>query len=727
MRCVKYILLIMTLISLIALVGCASEPEKCEIISANLVKSGESVTLKATLTDSYIQEHKGGKVYLIALDSSYDQEITSGEVLGSSRLRNNLSFKFELETDLGKSLLSSAFVVARMEGDGGKYVAVTEAEFISNPEILATNGRRVADSKSLKGLCSSDVYSAEMLGAEHIVFEVELEKLLLPTYEEGAVNHIYNDRSYYYNAEELYRLDKQVEEATRLGLRIYIRTVLKYPTVDEQGNYAYEPIPALYCPNVGFFESSYLPNIENESAAGYLCAVYDLFASRYSGEGGLVLDYIIGKDANSMACGSYDSARAMDNYLSWVRSAYNILASKSKNVTVYVSVDNHLQGKEGSADTGMKVFLNNFAAKAKSSGDFSWQISLSLGKGDDLSEILANNSKNYARLGVNDLANLQEFLSQEGMKYTEENRRVILDLSLSNQISEANRAAYYTYTYYTAAEAGYSALIYCTDSEESSLYNASGARTEFYYSILMSGSNTATQLQDFIQKIPAAKDLNLKDHALCYLTYEQQIVTEVGRAVANNKKSFPGLLSDFASAAGVTNMNLSQDLETGAQTLTVEGYVNEEYMAISCYEIEASELFESGYVGITMSSPTTAKIALIISDKDLAEGKSAVYVGEAKVLASSATYYFNISPFTDKVKRSDKLCLSLVVLPDENISSAGNAILEIDEIALYGTSGNGVRTVLSVITVAISTLGICALLYLLTQRRKKVIKRETEE
>ena len=149
-------------------------------------------------------------------------------------------------------------------------------------------------------------------------------------------------------------------------------------------------------------------------------------------------------------------------------------------------------------------------------------------------------------------------------------------------------------------------------------------------------------------------------------------------------------------------------------------------MAISCYEIEASKLFESGYVGITMSSPTTAKIALIISDKDLAEGKSAVYVGEAKVLASTETYYFNISPFTDKVKRSDKLSLSLVVLPDENISSAGNAILEIDEIALYGTSGNGIRTVMSVITVAICTLGICALLYLLTQRRKRAIKHKEE-
>ena len=127
-----------------------------------------------------------------------------------------------------------------------------------------------------------------------------------------------------------------------------------------------------------------------------------------------------------------------------------------------------------------------------------------------------------------------------------------------------------------------------------------------------------------------------------------------------------------------------------------------------------------------MSSPTTAKIALIISDKDLAEGKSAVYVGEAKVLASTETYYFNISPFTDKVKRSDKLSLSLVVLPDENISSASNAILEIDEIALYGTSGNGIRTVMSVITVAVSTLGVCALLYLLTQRRKKAIKHKEE-
>ena len=726
MKYVKYIFFVILLLCLVAMVSCATAPTQNDILSAEIGRKGEHITLKATLTDEYIAEHKGEKIYLLALNSYHNGDIDDYQIVGSSKLRNNLVFRFDLESDAGTSLLPSAFVLARLsDGDEetGSFIAVTDGEYVSNPTVLSQSGKRPTEHASLKGLATSDVYVAELTGAEHILIELEINKILLSTYKEGAINHVYNNRSYYFDADEVSRLDKQVSESCKLGLRVYLRTVLKYPEADENGDYQNEPITALYCPGIGYNSAGYLPNMEDASAAGYINALYDLLASRYNGEYGVVLDYIIGRQANSLACGSYDADRAMDNYLAWVRSAYNILSAKGKNANVYVSTDNRLRS-DSSAVIGTKVFLTNFAAKAKLSGDFPWQISLSLGSGDDLSAIMSGGNKDYSRLGLNDLAEFEEFLMQDDLLYGDRARRVILDLRLSNSLSEANRAAYYTYAYYTAAEVGYDALFFETDTPDCSLYNSSGTRTEFYYAFLMCGSNTASQLESFTQRISGA-DPDFKEYCTRYLIYQQEAVTEVGRAVANNKKSFPAALHDFLATAGTQDLNLKIDEQTGEQKLSAEGNIANSHMAISCYNVRAADLLESGYVGIRMSSPTTATVALVITDKNLANDKSAVFVGEARVLGNSTTYYFNISPFTDHIKASDTLTVSLLILPAE--SGTSTAILEVEEIALYGTSGNGSRTIVSIVVVAVSTLGICALLHLLTQRRKKHISREIEE
>ncbi|MBQ8410097.1 MAG: hypothetical protein IJY39_14665 [Clostridia bacterium] len=721
----KYVIFTLLLLLILTVTGCAAEPVENSILSAEIKSNGEQVSVKAALTDEYITEHKGEQVYLLALDSCHTDSLTSYTVVGSSKPRNNLSFRFDLETDAGNSLLCSAFVLAQLtsgEASTGTYKAVTSAFYISNPSENAASAKRPQSSAGIKGISTDDIYSAEMMGAEHILLEADINELLLPTYSEGAINHVFDGVSYYFDSAKVTALDKQVSEACDLKLRVYLRTSLQYP---EEGE---EPITALYCPGATYGQQGYLPNMESKVGAGYVKAFYDFLAQRYSGEKGLVLDYVIGEDVNDLAAscnaGSYSIERVQDNYLSWVRSAYNILSSQSKNTTVYISVDNHMRSEDTSSAVGTKVFLTTFATKAKSSGDFPWSIALSLGDGNDLSAILAGDSKDYSNIGINNLHDLLDLLEQDVMLCNGNRRSAIIDsLALSNSVSEANRAAYYTYAYYKAADAGFDALIYNAGSSDSTLTNANGERKEFYYAFLMCGSNTATQLKSFTDKIPTANSLKFKELCTRYLSYEQEITTEVGRAVSKNKKEFPATLRDFVAAAGTVNAELGKNDSTGAQTLTVKGDASSTYVAISCFDISASDLIESGYVGITMSSPTATRIALIISDKALPNGESAVYIGEATV-HNSAIYYFNITPFTESIKSSDSLQISLCVLPEEN---SGNVTLEIEELALYGSSGNGISTVVSVIVVIISTLSVCGLLFILTQRRKKQLRHTSED
>ena len=60
--------------------------------------------------------------------------------------------------------------------------------------------------------------------------------------------------------------------------------------------------------------------------------------------------------------------------------------------------------------------------------------------------------------------------------------------------------------------------------------------------------------------------------------------------------------------------------------------------------------------------------------------------------------------------------ISICALPSD---TAENATFSVSEISLYGSSGNGSGTIVSVIIVIVVTLAICGLLFLLTRLRKK--------
>ena len=193
-----------------------------------------------------------------------------------------------------------------------------------------------------------------------------------------------------------------------------------------------------------------------------------------------------------------------------------------------------------------------------------------------------------------------------------------------------------------------------------------------------------------------------------------------------NKTEFPYDYHDFAVGGSAYNADISYFVNADGnkdKMLTLSTNSTGNFGAITLYDVPAKDIIEYGYIGIKMSSVGADKAILIITDK-YSKNDAASYVGEAEISAETGMYYFKISSFTDNIRSSDTLNISICVSSDD---AAFDSSLSIEEISLYGSSGNGGNTLMTILIVAGSIVGICLLLFLLSKRRKKHLYEYEEE
>jgi hypothetical protein len=708
---------LLALCCVLAFAACESEELDTEIVSLQIQKDKTTVKLELTLDKSYVENHSGEKLYVIALPYA-DASLSGAEVLGEIKVKDKQSFKFDLYDTNGFSRITSAFAVAEKSGAG--YVILAKPQYIGNPEALAAVSVAPQNVSGIKGMGLSDAYGQEFLGVDHALVEVQIDDLMLTGYQKDAIKFNCDGISYFFDGEKINALDALISEATLLGRRVYMRTVLSYPERTDLGEYEKTPIDALYCDGVKSGAEGYLVNVNNAEARGYLRAFYAFMATRYSGEYGTVADYIIGNRVNDSAsyCNAgktdVDSISAM--YDAWVRIAYTALSSTNSSARVYISVGNEWITESGSV-IGAKAFLTRFASSSKAAGDYGWGVSIDLGAAEDMSYLLSGEGYNYKILGATNLSELSGLMESADMRYASEKRSYIIDgLYLSPKMDEKNSAAYYTYAYYQAASLGFDAFIYSGDGSDS-LYSKDGARADLYYAFLMCGSNLSNQLSAYTAKIQGHTVPAFADYVSENVDYDQTALFEISNAVAKNRKPFPVSLDKFTVGGGAYNASMTAKLRsdgTVVRSLLVEADTTDGFSAVSCLDVPAKDIVSAGYIGITMSSKTSPRIALIISDR--ASGVSSTYIGEAKTVNGEATYYFDVSDFNKGVNASSTLDVSICILPDGN---GDYASVEITDISMYGSSGNGADTVIIIIVVVAVVLLCGLLIFLMVRRRKK--------
>lgn len=722
-------LLLALILCSLTFIGCSSDEKVTEnkILSVEVKNNKNKVKLKAGLSEDYVDEHRKEKVYLLAMENAYTGELEDYTVVANARVKDSMTFTFDLDGDHG-SMQNSAFVLARIasgKGEDAVYEAISPVAYITNPEIFSSSSASATDG-GFKGFSTDNVYEAELLGASSVLFEVEMNELILNGYEGGAINYFYGDRSFYFDGEAVSELDKKISDATALGMKVYLRTVLKYPEKTENGSYEKEPITALYCVGATDGKEGYLPNMSNGNSR-YVGAFYSFLANRYGSESkkyGIALDYIIGFSVNDYKtncnAGNMSEDEFIAGYYSWAKMADSVLRSYNKNAQVYVSVDNGLQSASSSSDIGTASFLPRFAEISSTSSQWNFAVALSLGNGEDVGELLSGSGDIYSHVSANNLASFFEILSNDALLYDSERRVAIVDhLSLPNNVSESNRAAYYSYTYYKTADAGFDAFLYAANSETGGLYSSSGKRADFYYSVLMCGSNIASQLSEYTNKITGAATPKFNEYKTIDLSFEQNAKTTLSESLLKKEKKLSLSPKDLCAMGGAYDVNVSPvatEDGTEKQIITVRGDLDNSHVAMTTVGLSASDLISSGYIGITMSSSQNARVALIISR----EGDDrAIYVGEADLSATPTTYYFDITSFTDSVSSSDELKVSLCAFSAEN---GGDLQITVEDIMLYGASGNGRDSTTVTIIVCIAGIALCGLIVLLSVQRKRKMK-----
>ena len=710
----RLLICLVVLLLPILLCFCASGEESVTEIKSAIIKNDRNkVKIEVTLSDEDFSEQKGSELCLVSLDSSSQTDGVA--VVAKAKAKKKMSFTLKLDK-LDEDFLSSALALATRTVDEltGKesFALITAPKYVENTAIVATKNNAPIQSGEIKGFSGIDALDASAVGASNLLIEVNINEFMLPSYKTGAINYVFDGNSYYFDGEKLEALDKQIREANLLSQRVYLRTVIA--KTEDEG--IFDKLSFGGAPKSA---EGLIINHSSPEALTHLRAFYTFFGARYNNNDMLVTDYIIGKEVNRYAKNCYaPSAEDFEqSYFVWLCTAGNVLLEQNRNVKIYVSVDNRLRTDDSDA-IGAKVFLQKLSTNVKSSGGIPFDIAISLGNGKDIGDILAGANKDISLVNANSFALVSELLSSEEMLIDGKERGVIIDsLHLPVTMTEQNRATYYAYTYYKAAEAGFDAFFFTAD-ENGGIMNAEGERRDLFYVAYMCGSSYYQQVYDYLGRLQGGSIPKLIDYVFTSADLEDEIPDKISNAATRNKRAFPADISAFEPIGSTYDTRLSS--EGGKTTLTLSSDISLGSGGAVIGNISAKGIIEAGYIGIDMYCADVCDIELIIT----AEGKEGrvSYIGKARVGSVEKTYYFNITELTDHLKPADTLTLSLIVPEDAEYTTDA---LTVTDIALYGNSGNGSSTVITVILVALGTLAICGLLFLLTKRRSNRLRRRS--
>jgi len=681
------------LLSSFAFVSC-EEKEYVTGISSVEIKD-DTVTIKANLDETYASDHSKDTVYILAVDGMQpDGSLKGAEVVAEAKAKKSMSFKVSLVDGIGTSRIACAFVLA--EKNGEKYSALTDFAYITNPEAVAQKNEGPAYTSGIKGLAGNDVVGASVIGTEHVIVEVNMADIILTEFDVDAIRFNYENITYFYDRDEVERLDSLFSDAFMSGTRVYIRT--EYLKTEKNKNLR-----------------QMLPDLSSDEGVRLTKSFYAFLASRYS-----ATDYIIGDRVNRYGEYSYSSVLEAEEferiYSCWARMANNVLKSVNSSAKIYVPVDNSWKSDGQSGIIGAQAFLSHFASSARACGDYNYAIALNLGDGDDLTALLKDEGYNYSKIGAINLSEFSDFVDKSEMRYKSEKREMIIDgLDLSNVKDSKNSAAYYTLAYYTAAENGFDAFVYSGE-----IYGRAYSRGDLYFAYMMCGSSMNSQLADYTDRLGGAYVPNFEGYTTNNLKYVQNAATEIKEQAEKQKKVFPVALSDFAVVGDVSNYQGM--LGENEVTWLLEADLESSHGGIMAGNIPAKNIVSSGYIGVTINSASERTLCVLLRNESTG-AKTYTFVGECKTLNGKNTYYFDISEFTKGVDNSDEITLAICFIPDGD----DDASAEIVDVSLYGVSASGTETVIIIIVVAVILAALGGLIALLVVKRKKKAHIENED
>lgn len=308
-----------------------------------------------------------GNYYLFALQP-YEVAIGARtDYCAVAPIAANVSMSTPLNLDSASSKLYARFVIATKQG--GKFVAVSNEYYITNPEAVATHTIN-APARAKKGFTLDWRYANDLssTGAGYALYELDLSRFC----RAGGVNYNYNGKSYSFNTIVVAEFDAIAKLCQEQGVHLIMAVKSTWSPATADLYYPEARTPGM---------RGYAFNTAEQAGAEKIQALMHFLAERYSNQGnGQVHSWIIGNEVNNNNNWHWAGNMSVEafgaRYAKEVRMCYNAIKSVNANAKVYINLDQRWMFEDGTHDQyGGKKVLDAFAANISSTGNIDWGLS----------------------------------------------------------------------------------------------------------------------------------------------------------------------------------------------------------------------------------------------------------------------------------------------------------------------------------------------------------------
>ncbi|MBQ6416263.1 MAG: hypothetical protein IJJ65_08450 [Butyrivibrio sp.] len=428
--------------------------------------NGGNVNISVSASD--LPDSDDGKFYLFS-EKPY-QATVAGAPIASAAMGGSVSFQVPLNNKTADCRLYDKFQVAVLQG--GQYVAVAGAKYITNPEALAS-ASPARKNNGKKGLILDGAKIGNgntensQLGVQQAAYNINLEDVIGGN---GQVVYEYNGKTYNFDSAYLSQYDHCVRTCTQQGMGVTI--VLLNPRAAGE-EFMISPSSrggkALY----------YMMNTSEDKGLEYLEAVVSYLAYRYNGQNGFgqVDNWVIGNEVNAKNVWNYSSVNDLMSYAQLyadeLRVCYNAIKSRNANAYVCISLDqNWTQIHNTGSYYSARATLEAINACITAQGNIDWGLAehpynypmtwtTFWSPKNETAQAMIRHDINTPYLSMENIEQLTDYMCQPAMRNTKGAVRPILltEVGYSSTQGEEAQAAAIVYAYQRVATNQYIKLI----------------------------------------------------------------------------------------------------------------------------------------------------------------------------------------------------------------------------------------------------------------------------
>ena len=325
-----------------------------------------------TVSAQDLPDSDDGVFYLYA-EKVY-QNGPEGAPVAAKPMGASVSYQIPLNLNTTECHLYDKFQVAVLQG--GVVVPVSNAHYITNPEVLASvslspknNGKKglILDGAKI-GNGNTEVID---LGVQQGAYNINLEDVIGGN---GVIQYEYNGKVYAFDSGYVSQYDHCVRTTSSQGIGLTMVLLNPYVPGEE---FMISPTS-----RVGAGRSNYyMMNTSEQAGLEWLEATVSFLAFRYNGRNGLgqVDNWVIGNEVNAKNVWNYsnvsDELTYAQLYADSLRVCYNAIKSRNANATVCISLDQNWTKVHNPASYySARSMLEAINAVVCAQGNFDWGL-----------------------------------------------------------------------------------------------------------------------------------------------------------------------------------------------------------------------------------------------------------------------------------------------------------------------------------------------------------------